>query len=143
MYFTNNLAFVNYFNSMINSLEVPVLQNSTIQKEILPISLQSFELNSSLLQEPKTLKEFIWLYQHKKENFDLKNDHIENNNLDSNKSSFFIAFVIDISLFVTALISLIVTIVVYLGCKHANLKSLVTILALQQITGAEEVSMIL
>ena len=29
MYFTNNLAFVNYLESLIDSLEVPILQNRT------------------------------------------------------------------------------------------------------------------
>ena len=58
-----------------------------------------------------------------------------------NKNSFLHRFVIDIFLFATALISLIVTTIVeYLGCKHAKLKSLVTSLALQQITGVEATS---
>ena len=38
----------------------------------------------------------------------------------------------------TALISIIVTtIVIYIGCKHAKLKSLVTSIALQQIKGMD------
>ena len=53
MYFTNILPFVNYFDSLIDSLEVPIFQNRTTQEQILPISLQSFEFNSSLLQAPK------------------------------------------------------------------------------------------
>ena len=49
MHFTIYLAFVDYL----------VIRNWTNQKQILPISLESFEINSSLLQAPKTLKEFM------------------------------------------------------------------------------------
>ena len=40
--YTVNLAFVNYFDNLIDSLEVPILQNWTTQEQILPISLQFF-----------------------------------------------------------------------------------------------------
>ena len=52
----------------------------------------------------------------------------------SNKNSFFNNYVFDTSLFVTALISLIVTMILtYVVCKHAKLKMFVTSIALQQI----------
>ena len=53
MYFTFNLAFINYFDNLIECLKVPILKNWTTQEQILPISLQSFEISSSLLQVPK------------------------------------------------------------------------------------------
>ena len=58
-----------------------------------------------------------------------------NNGLDlANKNSFFNNDTINIFLFVTAVISLVVmSVVMYIICKHTKLKSLVTILALQQI----------
>ena len=75
---------------------------------------------------PKTLKDFVNRYK-----------HIDDNTLDSNKNSFFNNYVIEI-FFVTALISLIVMIVVlYIVCKHAKLKSLVTSIALQQNKGMD------
>ena len=50
-----------------------------------------------------------------------------------NKNFFFNNYTIDIFLFDTAIISLLVTtIVMYILCKHTKLKSLVTSLALQQ-----------
>ena len=52
MYFTGNLAFVNYFDNLVDSLDAPILKNWTTQGQILPISLQSFEINSCLLQAP-------------------------------------------------------------------------------------------
>ena len=44
-------------------IDTPIIRNWTNQKQILPISLESFEINSSLLQAPKTLKEFVNQYQ--------------------------------------------------------------------------------
>ena len=49
MHFTTNLAFVNHFDSLIDSLDVPILQNWTSQEQILPIFLQPLEFNKSLL----------------------------------------------------------------------------------------------
>ena len=52
----------------------------------------------------------------------------------SNKNSLFNNFTIDIFLFVTAIISILVTtLVIYILCKHMKLKTLVTSLALLQI----------
>ena len=69
MYLTVNSVFVNYFDDLIDSLDVPTLQNWTTNEQILPISLQSFEFNQDLLQASKTLKEFMNQYYHKKRNF--------------------------------------------------------------------------
>ena len=56
------------------------------------------------------------------------------------KNSFFNSFTVDIFLFVTALISLVVTAIVsYILYKHAELKSLVTSIALQHIKGTDTV----
>ena len=41
-------------------------RNWTNQKQILPISLESFKINSSLLQAPKTLREFVNQYKEKR-----------------------------------------------------------------------------
>ena len=58
-----------------------------------------------------------------------------NNGLDlANKNSFLTNYTIDVFLFVTAIISLVVTSkVMYIICRHTKLKSLVTSPALQQI----------
>ena len=66
MYFTVNMAFVTYFHALIDSLDVPNLQNWTTQEQILPILFQSFEFNSSLLHMLKMLKGFVYQYKHKK-----------------------------------------------------------------------------
>ena len=57
MYFTVNLAFVDYLDQLKETIDMPVIRNWTNQKQIVPMALKSFEINSSLLQAPKTLKE--------------------------------------------------------------------------------------
>ena len=41
MCFVANTAFLNYFEGLIDTLKVPMLQNMKMQKHILPISLES------------------------------------------------------------------------------------------------------
>ena len=61
-----------------------------------------------------------------------------NNCLDVNKISFLITNIITVFLFVTAVMSLVVTtIVIYIVFGHTKLKSLVTSIALQQIREAD------
>ena len=55
MHFTINLPFVNYFDDMIEQLGIPVSWNWTTQEQILPFSLETFEISSNLLNAPKTL----------------------------------------------------------------------------------------
>ena len=63
MYFTVNLAFVDYLEELNESIKIPIERNWTNYRQILPISLESFQLNSSLLQAPKALKDIIIQYQ--------------------------------------------------------------------------------
>ena len=55
MHFTVNLAFVNYFNDIIKELGIPVSRDWTAQEQILPLSLETFEISPNLLNAPKTL----------------------------------------------------------------------------------------
>ena len=55
MHFTINLAFVNYFDDMIEELGVPISQNWMTQEQFLPLSLETFEINPNLINAPKTL----------------------------------------------------------------------------------------
>ena len=49
MYFTVNLAFVNYFDKVIEQLGNPLLRNWTTQEHVLPFSVEAFQINASLL----------------------------------------------------------------------------------------------
>ena len=91
MYFTVNIAFVNYLDNLAESLKFSILLNRTTHEQTLPISLQCSEFDSDLLTAPKTLKDFVHQFQHKKEIFDLQERHINNNGLDlANKIPFLI-----------------------------------------------------
>ena len=63
MHFTINLAFVNYFDDMIEELGIPVSQNWTTQEQILPLSLETFEINPNLLNALKLCE--IWQFNTK------------------------------------------------------------------------------
>ena len=59
MYFMANTAFLNYFEGIIDTLEVPFLHNVTMQEHILPISLESDEFDKELLAAPVMLRELV------------------------------------------------------------------------------------
>ena len=56
MHFTVNLAFVNYFDDMIDELGIQISQNWTTQEQILPLSLETFEINPNLINALKHCK---------------------------------------------------------------------------------------
>ena len=45
MYFTINLAFVNYFDDTIEELGIPILRNWTTKEQILPLSIEIFQFS--------------------------------------------------------------------------------------------------
>ena len=73
MYFTVHLAFVNYFDIVIEFQGIPILRNWTTQEQIVPISVESFEINTSSLNAPKTLKDFVHQFKNKKKILECKN----------------------------------------------------------------------
>ena len=104
-------------------------------KQILPILLESFEINSSLLQAPKTLKDYIKQFQ--EHNKKLQVD-IQHHNTKSKFKGFISSFIVDIIGFGTALLTIIITLVViYIVTGHFKLKTLVTNIALQCIKTVE------
>ena len=73
MYFTVNLAFVNYFDKTVEALGTPVLRNWTTEEQVLPVSVEAFEINASLLNAPKMLKDFVHQYKYKRKEQICKN----------------------------------------------------------------------
>ena len=63
MYYTVNMAFMNYFDSLTENLEIHISQNWTTQGQVFTISLQTSEFDSKLLKAPQTLKDLV--QQHK------------------------------------------------------------------------------
>ena len=55
MHFTVNLAFMNYFDDILEYLGKQISLNWTTQEQILPISLETIEISPNLINAPKTL----------------------------------------------------------------------------------------
>ena len=101
MYFTVNLAFLDHLEDLTETvIDTPIDRNWMHEKQPLPISLESFEINSSLLQAPKTLKDYIKQYQEHSKKLHL---HKNNDNTNSNVTTFISSFIADIIGFSTAL----------------------------------------
>ena len=94
--------------------------------------------STSLLSAPKTLKAFVYQFKHRKQILVIEEEHIdkERDKLNTEFSSCLNSFMVDVLLFVTALITIIVMmVVIYMVCGHSKLKTLVTNMALQQMKG--------
>ena len=140
MHFTVNLAFVDYLDQLKETIDIPVIRNWTNQEQILPIALKSFEINSSLLQAPKMLKEYVNQYKEKRKLLDLQKKSIkEKPNEQNSKFKLFItSFIADALVFSGALLTVIVTLVlVYIISGQSKLKTLVANIALQCIKAIE------
>ena len=94
MYFTVNLAFVDYLDQLNETIYIPIIRNWTHQMQVLPISLESFNINSNLLQAPKTLKEFVSQHKEKRKLMDLQEKTIKEPKFNAFLSSY-IANVLD------------------------------------------------
>ena len=77
MYFMTNTAFLNYFEGLIDTLKVPILQNITMQEHILPISLESDDFDKEVLAAPEMLRELVENYKRKKLNFDKQHEKLD------------------------------------------------------------------
>ena len=77
MYFTINLAFVNYLDQLEETIDIPIKRNWTHQTQVLPISIEAFNMSPSLLQAPKTLKEYINQYQENRKLMEIKENIIK------------------------------------------------------------------
>ena len=69
MYFMANTAFLNYFDELISTLDISFFHNITRKEHILQISLESDGFDEELLLAPKTLRELVEKYKHRKLSF--------------------------------------------------------------------------
>ena len=112
MYFMTNMAFLNYFEGLIDMLEVPFLHNVTRQEHILPISLESDDFDKELLAAPETLRELVENYKKKKLNFDKQHETLDPEDDLVMETSIFNHVASKIFIFVMAIISLIIVLIV-------------------------------
>ena len=117
MYFTINSAFTSYLNefNLMEKLDIPIITNKSTSEVTLPVFLNKSTFDEMLKSIPLTLKEYIAQYNHDKEIFDLKERH-DIDELETefvNKNFFTNNFIIDIFVFVIAIILIISTIKLY------------------------------
>ena len=138
MHFMVNTTFTNYidqFNLTEDLKYSQILTNKTTSEYTLPIFLNNSKFDDSLMSTSQTLKDYIAQYKHEKEIFDLKERHdIDELDLETSSKNFFTNnFTMDIFVFITAIISVIITVItIYVLCKYIELRTLVASLALQQ-----------
>ena len=58
MYFTVNLAFINYFDNLNDFLKFSISLNRTTYKQILLVSLEASDFKAELLKAPETFKKY-------------------------------------------------------------------------------------
>ena len=142
MHFTVNLAFVNYFDDMIEELGIQISQNWTTQEQILPLSLKTFEINPNLINAPKTLPDLAIQYRNKRNILEKKEQELDTPERNSKFKSFLNSFLADVLIFTAALITLIITlIIIYIVYGQSKLKALVANIAMQQIKVVEAADM--
>ena len=128
MYFTVNLAFVDYLDQLNETVETPIERNWTNHRQILPISLQSFEINSNLLQAPKTLKDFVSQYQENRKMLNNQEKKIKIQN--SSIKTFLTSFAADALVFAAALITVVIMLpIIYMLTGQSKLKTLIANIA--------------
>ena len=139
MYFTVNLAFVNYLKGAVESLHSEVSTNWTTQEQVLPVSIENFDFEPKLLTAPQTMKDCLTQYKYRKEITDKQNQkEIEKAQIGSKLGSFLNSFTVHMLLFIAALITIVVTLVViYMVCRQSKLKALVANIALQHTKAVE------
>ena len=114
MYFMVYTAFLNYFDELISTLDIPFFHNITRQEHILLISLESDDFDEELLSAPKTLRELVEKYEQRKLSFGKQHETLDNEKGDDNfiGTSIFDHLAFNIFRFVMAVISVIVMLIV-------------------------------
>ena len=134
MYFTINTAFAKCLDMFPNLTESFLLiRDRTTYEQTLPLNLSISGFDKSLLHVSTNLKVFIKGYAKDKEIFGLKERHVSAI-LNTSKNFFSNNYIVDIFVFASSIISLIsATLIIYLLCKHKQIRTLITGLGLLQM----------
>ena len=119
MLFTINLPFLDHLEDLIEVIDTPIDRNWMHEKQLLPISFESFQINSSLLQAPKTFQDYIKQFQKCNRKLHLQN---KNDNTHSKFKTFISSFIADIIGFSPTLLAIMTTLVIiYIVTRHSKL----------------------
>ena len=138
MYFVADKAFLNCFDELIDTLDIPVFHNITRQEHVLPISLESDGFDKEMLLASKTLRDLVEKYKQKRISFDKQHDTLDNekDNNGFTGTSIFDHLAFNIFILLMAIILVIVIfLVIKLICKGEKMQTLLTNLAI--IKGAK------
>ena len=103
----------------------------------LPINISIPDFDTSLLDASTNLKNFVQHYVHSKEIFDLKERYVSKI-LNSSTNFFSNSYIVDIFMFASFIISVMSTsLIIYLLCKHRQIRTLITGLVLHKIKDEE------
>ena len=133
MHYTVNTAFMHYFDSLTENLEIHVSQNWTTHEKVFPISLQTSEFDFKILKAPKTLKDLVHQYKQ-------KGQILNKINKSDIKHSIFDNIIMDIFLLIATILSMIATAaIIHLICKHTKQKALLMGTAFQPVKQTEAI----
>ena len=140
MYFTINLAFLNYLELIPNMTEHKTLnRDKMLREQPLPIYINILCYDTTLSDRLTKLKEFIQNYicnNNHKEIFDFQRRHTRHT-FPPNKN-FFLNKIVNIFTFTSSIISIItITLVIYLFCKHKHIRTIVASLLLYKAREVE------
>ena len=127
-----NLAFVDHLEQLNDTVTTPINRNWTNTKQPIPISLDSFQVNSKLMHSPIMLKDFMGQYQE---------NRITVTKQGSPKLKFrmFInSFLVDMLIFIAAILTVFLDfVIIYVLTGQSKLKALMTTMALQRVRAVE------
>ena len=132
MYFTVNLAFMDYLTQLNITLDTPINRNWTNVKQPIPISLDSLQIKSKLMHAPIMLRDFIEQYQENRMTI------TKQESPKSRFQKFILSFLVDTLIFIAAILTLFLILVkIYVIMGQSKLKALITTMALQRIITME------
>ena len=135
MYFTVNLAFVDYLMQLNVTLNTPIDRNWMSVKQPIPISLDSFQINPKLMHTPIMLKDFMEQYQENTMTI------TKQENPKSKFQIFINSFLVDTLIFIAAILIIILALVIiYILTGQSKLKAIISTITLQRIKAMEALS---
>ena len=132
MYFTVNLAFIDYLEQLNETITTPINRKWTNAKQPIPISLDSFQVSSKLMHVPIILKDFMEQYQENRIAV------TKQENPKSKFRAFINSFLVDTLIFIAGILTVFLAFVIlYVLTGQSKLKALMTTMAFQRVRAME------
>ena len=128
MYFTVNLAFIDYLEQLNETVITPINRNWTNARQPIPISLDSFQVSSKLMHTHIMLKDFMEQYQENRITV------TKQENPKSKFRMFINSFLVDTLIFIAAILTVFLAfVIIYVLTGQSKLKTLMNTMALQRV----------